>query len=101
MSRPPHDTTAAALKAAAQGWPVFPLAVGDKAPPRGLTDWEKRATCNPDQIRAWWKRAPYNIGIATGPAAWWSSTWTCPNQANTRPARGPCPASTTAPTSSR
>ncbi|MFE3453460.1 bifunctional DNA primase/polymerase [Nonomuraea sp. NPDC059194] len=48
------DTTAAALRAAAQGWPVFPLAVGDKAPPRGLTDWETRA--------------PYNIGIATGPA---------------------------------
>ncbi|WP_240197777.1 bifunctional DNA primase/polymerase [Nonomuraea lactucae] len=63
-----HDMTAAALGAAARGWPVFPLAVGDKAPPRGFTDWETRATCDPDRIRAWWKRAPYNVGIATGPA---------------------------------
>ncbi|WP_206062047.1 bifunctional DNA primase/polymerase [Nonomuraea basaltis] len=60
--------TAAALGAAARGWPVFPLAVGDKAPPRGFTDWETRATCDPDRIRAWWQRAPYNVGIATGPA---------------------------------
>ncbi|MFI7469959.1 bifunctional DNA primase/polymerase [Nonomuraea sp. NPDC049646] len=63
-----HNPIAAALGAAARGWPVFPIAVGDKAPPRGFTDWEKRATCAPDRIRAWWRHAPYNVGIATGPA---------------------------------
>ncbi|MFD0468187.1 bifunctional DNA primase/polymerase [Nonomuraea thailandensis] len=46
----------------------LPLAVGDKAPPRGFTNWETRATRDPGRIRAWWQRAPYNAGIATGPA---------------------------------
>ncbi|WP_326626647.1 bifunctional DNA primase/polymerase [Nonomuraea fuscirosea] len=63
-----HDTTATALGAAARGWPVFPIAVGDKAPPRGFTDWESRATRDPERIRAWWRHAPFNVGIATGPA---------------------------------
>jgi len=34
-----HDMTAAALATAARGWPVFPIAVGDKAPPRGFIDF--------------------------------------------------------------
>ncbi|MER6508256.1 bifunctional DNA primase/polymerase [Nonomuraea sp. NPDC001636] len=65
MSTPPLSY---ALAAAARGWPVIPIAPGDKAPPRGFTDWEARATHDPDRIRAWWQRAPYNVGIATGPA---------------------------------
>ncbi|WP_219504654.1 bifunctional DNA primase/polymerase [Nonomuraea ceibae] len=63
-----NDRIRSALATAARGWPVFPIAAGDKAPPRGFTDWETRATCDPDRIHTWWQRAPYNVGIATGPA---------------------------------
>ena len=73
---------AAALDAASRGWHVFPLAVGRKYPAlHGATDcpgtgactgghlgWEQRATTDPDRIRAAWSRAPYNIGVATGPS---------------------------------
>ncbi|MBA0127308.1 bifunctional DNA primase/polymerase [Haloechinothrix sp. YIM 98757] len=71
-----------ALDLAARGWPVFPLRVGDKTPAlHGLTDcpgtgvcadehqgWEQRATTDPERIRAAWAHAPFNIGLATGPA---------------------------------
>ncbi len=73
---------AAALDAAARGWPVIPLRPGTKRPalhgeaacPRtgpcvdGHLKWERRATTDPDRICAAWSQAPYNIGIATGPA---------------------------------
>ncbi len=72
----------AALEAAARGWHVFPLRPGTKRPalhgeaacPRtgvcasGHRKWEQRATADPDRIRATWSRAPYNVGIATGPS---------------------------------
>lgn len=72
----------AALTAAARGWPVFPLRPGTKKPalhgydrcPRtgpctaGHLGWEQRATTDPDRIRAAWSAAPYNVGLATGPA---------------------------------
>ncbi|MDH6488382.1 bifunctional DNA primase/polymerase [Streptomyces sp. SAI-127] len=72
----------AALTAAAHGWHVFPLRPGTKRPalhgeaacPRtgpcesGHAKWEQRATTNPDLIGAAWTRAPYNVGIATGPS---------------------------------
>ncbi|MFI1865822.1 bifunctional DNA primase/polymerase [Streptomyces jumonjinensis] len=81
-----HDRTtallSAALETAAHGWPVFPLRPGSKRPalhgeagcPRtgpcaaGHRKWEQRATVDPDRIQAAWTTAPFNIGIATGPA---------------------------------
>lgn len=72
----------AALDAAARGWHVFPLRPDTKRPalhgesscPRtgacaaGHRKWEQRATTDPDRIRAAWSRAPFNVGIATGPS---------------------------------
>ncbi|MFF4754133.1 bifunctional DNA primase/polymerase [Streptomyces sp. NPDC002514] len=72
----------AALEAAARGWHVFPLRPGTKRPAlhgtaacpgtgpcaSGHRKWEQRATTNPDRIRAAWTRAPYNVGVATGPS---------------------------------
>ncbi|WP_125263567.1 bifunctional DNA primase/polymerase [Streptomyces alboflavus] len=72
----------AALDAAARGWHVFPLRPGSKRPalhgeascPRtgacgsGHLKWEQRATTDPGRIRAAWSRAPFNVGIATGPS---------------------------------
>ena len=56
-----------ALAAAMHGWHVFPCAAGGKRPAlRG--NWQDLATPSPDQIRDWWTRAPYNIGIACGPS---------------------------------
>ncbi|MFJ2199406.1 bifunctional DNA primase/polymerase [Streptomyces violaceusniger] len=72
----------AALGAADRGWHVFPLRPGTKRPalhgeascPRtggcaaGHRKWEQRATTDPDRISAAWSRAPFNVGIATGPS---------------------------------
>ncbi|MBE4740467.1 bifunctional DNA primase/polymerase [Streptomyces caniscabiei] len=72
----------AALEAAERGWHVFPLRPGGKPPAlhgeksctragecaRGHRKWEQRATTDPDRIRAAWSRAPFNVGIATGPS---------------------------------
>ncbi|WP_328927661.1 bifunctional DNA primase/polymerase [Streptomyces sp. NBC_00190] len=72
----------AAFTAAERGWPVFPLRPGTKVPalhgeakcPRtgpctaGHAKPEQRATTNPQRIRSAWAEAPYNVGLATGPA---------------------------------
>ncbi|WP_216209145.1 bifunctional DNA primase/polymerase [Amycolatopsis aidingensis] len=76
-----HLTTAA-LHAAERGWHVFPLTPGSKQPAGhnaekcpgtgrcrgGHRTWQQRATTDPDRIRAAWRQAPYNIGLATGPS---------------------------------
>lgn len=84
MTHKPSTTLLeAALYAAERGWPLFPLKPNGKRPalhseahcPRsghcagGHQKWEQRATCDPQRITACWQSAPYNIGIATGPAA--------------------------------
>lgn len=72
----------AALAAAERGWHVFPLRPGTKRPAlhgetacpgtgpcaSGHRKWEDRATTDPDRIRAAWSRAPFNVGVATGPS---------------------------------
>ncbi|MEU1256623.1 bifunctional DNA primase/polymerase [Streptomyces chartreusis] len=72
----------AALNAAERGWHVFPLRPGGKPPALhgeksctrtgecagGHRKWEQRATTDPDRIHAAWSRAPFNVGIATGPS---------------------------------
>ncbi|MFE4577126.1 bifunctional DNA primase/polymerase [Streptomyces chartreusis] len=72
----------AALEAAERGWHVFPLRPGGKPPALhgekscartgecagGHQKWEQRATTDPDRIQAAWSRAPFNVGIATGPS---------------------------------
>ncbi|MFF1495861.1 bifunctional DNA primase/polymerase [Streptomyces sp. NPDC058304] len=76
------DLLAAALTAAAVGWPVFPLRPGQKRPALhsedqcaltgpcagGHVKWEQRATTDRATIVRCWTHKPYNVGIATGPA---------------------------------
>ncbi|MBB0246929.1 DNA primase [Streptomyces alkaliphilus] len=82
-----HDPRSALLRAAVEaaerGWPVFPLRPGTKRPAlhredrcpgtgpcaAGHLKWEQRATTDPARIRAAWSIRPFNVGIATGPAA--------------------------------
>ncbi|KOG67408.1 MULTISPECIES: bifunctional DNA primase/polymerase [Streptomyces] len=82
MDLPQVPLLAAALAAADRGWHVHPLRPGAKTPalhgeercPRtgecagGHRKWEQRATTDPTRIERCWTHAPYNVGIATGPA---------------------------------
>ncbi|MEV5879189.1 bifunctional DNA primase/polymerase [Streptomyces sp. NPDC052101] len=56
----------AALDAASRDWRVFPLIPGDKRP--AISDWETRATTDPNRITRAWSVAAFNVGIATGPS---------------------------------
>jgi hypothetical protein len=56
-----------ALAAADLGWHVFPCAPGSKRPALSR-NWRELATTDQDQIRWWWARQAYNIGIACGPS---------------------------------
>lgn len=67
MARADPALVRSALAAAKRGWHVFPCAAGGKRPAlRG--NWQDLATTSSDVIRDWWRRAPYNIGIACGPS---------------------------------
>ena len=67
MTRADPALLRSALAAAMSGWHVFPCAVDGKRPAlRG--NWQDLATTSPGQIRDWWAKAPYNIGIACGPS---------------------------------
>jgi Bifunctional DNA primase/polymerase, N-terminal len=49
------------------GMAVFPLVPGRKVPAVDK-DWEHQATTNHLAIARTWRKAPYNIGVATGPS---------------------------------
>lgn len=66
MSGPSRRLLAAACSAAGRGWPVFPLQPYGKRP--AIRAWPQQATTDVDQLATWWNRAPYNVGIACGPA---------------------------------
>ncbi|MEV4734701.1 bifunctional DNA primase/polymerase [Saccharopolyspora sp. NPDC049426] len=55
-----------ALQTAGAGHWVFPLRPRSKKP--AVSAWETAATTDPERITAWWRRAPYNVGIACGPS---------------------------------
>lgn len=57
---------ASALGYAERGMYIHPLLVGGKEP--RWSDWEARATRDPELIRRTWSRAPFNIGVACGPS---------------------------------
>jgi hypothetical protein len=65
---PPDPTLLRAAQGlAARGWLVFPCAPGGKRPAL-RRNWQELATNSPAQVRAWWTRAPFNIGVACGPS---------------------------------
>jgi hypothetical protein len=56
----------AAHAAISRGWPVFPLIPGGKRP--AIAGWPTQATVAAEVLAVWWRGAPYNVGIACGPA---------------------------------
>lgn len=55
---------AAALRAAAAGWVVFPVRPRGKVP--AVRDWERAATTDPARLAGWWFASGWNIGVAAG-----------------------------------
>ncbi|MDP3939792.1 MAG: bifunctional DNA primase/polymerase [Deltaproteobacteria bacterium] len=53
-----------ALELAAQGFYVFPIVAGKKAPPY-FKEWQKIATRDTTILRDWWASRDFNIGIST------------------------------------
>jgi hypothetical protein len=54
---------------AEHGWHIVPIPPGYKYP-RGIDDWETKATTDVAKIRRYWKSHPdHGIGICTGPAS--------------------------------
>src|SRR5882672_3540705 len=57
-------TLTAALDLARRGLKIFPAVARDKRP--AFPGWQEQATTNEDQIREWFSRNGYNIGVKTG-----------------------------------
>jgi hypothetical protein len=58
-----------ALWYAANGWRVVPIPTGYKYP-KGIAEWETKATTDPERIRRYYAANPtHGVGIATGPAS--------------------------------
>ncbi|TCM33811.1 bifunctional DNA primase/polymerase-like protein [Kribbella sp. VKM Ac-2568] len=67
---------------------MFPVAPGGKAPAVDK-DWEHVATTDHARIDHWRGKAPFNIGIATGPSVcWWRTSTSRKNHARTHRRRG-------------
>ena len=48
----------------ASSYPIFPVSPRGKTP--AFEGWQDQATQDPQQIRAWFRQRPYNIGVVTG-----------------------------------
>lgn len=55
-----------ALRLAAKGTPVFPIAVGGKRPASVAKNGFHDATTDADQIEMWWMLADWNVGVSPG-----------------------------------
>jgi P4 family phage/plasmid primase-like protien len=56
-----------ALYYASRGWRVVPIPTGEKFP-KGIPDWQDKATTDETRIRRYWTLNPtHGVGIATGP----------------------------------
>lgn len=62
-----HSKLSLALQLAKEGWRVFPISAGQKAPPL-ISAWQHRASDSEYWVRQWWgKRWPdANVGLRTG-----------------------------------
>ncbi|SDF15735.1 bifunctional DNA primase/polymerase [Pseudonocardia oroxyli] len=56
--------TAAAERAVGAGFLVFPVRPRAKTP--AVPGWEQAATRDLGQVARWWRRAPFNVGLAVG-----------------------------------
>ncbi|MFG2671167.1 bifunctional DNA primase/polymerase [Streptomyces sp. NPDC048445] len=65
-TKPARRAVEDVLDLAGHGLFVFPLRPNDKRP--AVSQWEQRATTDPDRIARCWETGAYGVGIATGPS---------------------------------
>lgn len=70
MTSTPNNTLASALNYARLGLRVIPIAPGEKYP-KGITNWQTKATNDPTIITDWYnnEHKTWGVGIATGKTA--------------------------------